>query len=490
MAAVIHHGGAGTVAAGLRAGKPTMVCPFFGDQFFWAQMMTNASVGPRPCPITDLTEDILHDSLVELRSARMRAHAERMAQRFEKEDGVAGGECLFTNLFTYITSSYACNTFTLTLKIAQNKQSTGLESFYRHLPVEDMVCDVSVFMPSSTRIARYYSEELRMKLCPEVARVVNQYLAQGDATRLQQLTESLHDYRFVDWGVIGPRNFHEGIVQGVSSAAHEITGALTGLFLSPVEDAKAGAENGGGVVGGIVGGLFGTARGIVDLVRRPIRGGVIMVDKISCGMANKRNCDAIGMGRDGQQSSIHNKPKPRLLREAWLDLKKSFHQGAASLGENSTTIQTTLEKLGIEETTDPQQMYKRLLINHTSLETKEEIVLAFNMARQAREAFSAISQGGDTIEKSEVALVVRQMSNSRSLTARQTEAVITQLDLSGEGHVNFAEFGAFYKNLQTLLSHRATVDHDDDEAVEQSNDSNGNEDENEEAEDDNTDDNV
>jgi hypothetical protein len=28
-------GGAGTVAAGLRAGKPTMVCPFFGDQFFW-----------------------------------------------------------------------------------------------------------------------------------------------------------------------------------------------------------------------------------------------------------------------------------------------------------------------------------------------------------------------------------------------------------------------------------------------------------------------
>lgn len=37
MAAVIHHGGAGTVAAGLRAAKPTMVCPFFGDQFFWVR---------------------------------------------------------------------------------------------------------------------------------------------------------------------------------------------------------------------------------------------------------------------------------------------------------------------------------------------------------------------------------------------------------------------------------------------------------------------
>lgn len=37
MAAVIHHGGAGTVAAGLKAGRPTLVCPFFGDQYFWGR---------------------------------------------------------------------------------------------------------------------------------------------------------------------------------------------------------------------------------------------------------------------------------------------------------------------------------------------------------------------------------------------------------------------------------------------------------------------
>lgn len=36
VAAVIHHGGAGTTAAGLRAGCPTCIVPFFGDQFFWA----------------------------------------------------------------------------------------------------------------------------------------------------------------------------------------------------------------------------------------------------------------------------------------------------------------------------------------------------------------------------------------------------------------------------------------------------------------------
>ena len=32
MAAVVHHGGAGTTSAGLRVGRPTVIVPFFGDQ--------------------------------------------------------------------------------------------------------------------------------------------------------------------------------------------------------------------------------------------------------------------------------------------------------------------------------------------------------------------------------------------------------------------------------------------------------------------------
>lgn len=41
VAAVVHHGGAGTCAAGLRAGKPTVIKPFFGDQFFWADRVVD-----------------------------------------------------------------------------------------------------------------------------------------------------------------------------------------------------------------------------------------------------------------------------------------------------------------------------------------------------------------------------------------------------------------------------------------------------------------
>ena len=59
MAAVVHHGGAGTTAAGLRAGKPTVVCPFFGDQPFWGARVAALGVGPKPIPQRLLTADTL-----------------------------------------------------------------------------------------------------------------------------------------------------------------------------------------------------------------------------------------------------------------------------------------------------------------------------------------------------------------------------------------------------------------------------------------------
>jgi UDP:flavonoid glycosyltransferase YjiC (YdhE family) len=42
---VVHHGGSGTTAAGLRAGKPTIIKPFFGDQRFWGEQVEKMKVG-------------------------------------------------------------------------------------------------------------------------------------------------------------------------------------------------------------------------------------------------------------------------------------------------------------------------------------------------------------------------------------------------------------------------------------------------------------
>ena len=71
VAAVVHHGGAGTTAAGLRYGKPTLVCPFFGDQFMWGEMVRRAGAGPPPCPIGKLTVESLAARFRELRSDSM-----------------------------------------------------------------------------------------------------------------------------------------------------------------------------------------------------------------------------------------------------------------------------------------------------------------------------------------------------------------------------------------------------------------------------------
>ena len=63
MAAVVHHGGAGTTAAGLRAGVPSILTPFFGDQPFWGQRVQALGVGPAPIPRPRLTIDRLAQAI-------------------------------------------------------------------------------------------------------------------------------------------------------------------------------------------------------------------------------------------------------------------------------------------------------------------------------------------------------------------------------------------------------------------------------------------
>jgi UDP:flavonoid glycosyltransferase YjiC (YdhE family) len=60
MTGVVHHGGAGTTAAGLRAGIPTVVKPFFGDQFFWGERLEEMGIG---LCVKDLTVDALANAM-------------------------------------------------------------------------------------------------------------------------------------------------------------------------------------------------------------------------------------------------------------------------------------------------------------------------------------------------------------------------------------------------------------------------------------------
>ena len=89
-AAVVHHGGAGTTAAGLRAGRPTVVCPFFGDQTFWGRRVHALGAGPAPIKQTDLTAAKLAAMIREATaSASVRQRAESLGEQIRAEDGVA-----------------------------------------------------------------------------------------------------------------------------------------------------------------------------------------------------------------------------------------------------------------------------------------------------------------------------------------------------------------------------------------------------------------
>jgi sterol 3beta-glucosyltransferase len=89
VAAVVHHGGAGTTAAGLRAGLPTLICPLAVDQPFWGRRLRALGCGPEPQPLKRLRADRFADGLRDLTanpSYRQRAGA--IADAIAGEDGL------------------------------------------------------------------------------------------------------------------------------------------------------------------------------------------------------------------------------------------------------------------------------------------------------------------------------------------------------------------------------------------------------------------
>ncbi|WP_329519051.1 glycosyltransferase [Spirillospora sp. NBC_01491] len=89
-AAVVHHGGAGTTAAGLRAGVPTIVTPFFGDQPYWGERVAALGAGPAPLPFGAMTVRRLAAKVRRtVASGEFAERAAGLGHRLREEDGVA-----------------------------------------------------------------------------------------------------------------------------------------------------------------------------------------------------------------------------------------------------------------------------------------------------------------------------------------------------------------------------------------------------------------
>ncbi|KAI5461862.1 hypothetical protein BGZ63DRAFT_356157 [Mariannaea sp. PMI_226] len=118
VSCVVHHGGAGTTAAGITAGRPTVVVPFFGDQLFWGAMVARAGAGPDPIPHKQLTADNLADAINFCLQPECLEHAKDLASKIAKERG----------------------------------SDMGAQSFHQYLDVDRLRCNLAPSRPAAWRI--------------------------------------------------------------------------------------------------------------------------------------------------------------------------------------------------------------------------------------------------------------------------------------------------------------------------------------------------
>lgn len=105
VAAVVHHGGAGTTAAGLGAGVPSVIIPFFGDQHFWGERAARLGVGPQPIPRKQLTADRLAQAIQQaVTDQPLRQRASELGSRIRAEDGIGNAVAVIDEIGNRIRS--------------------------------------------------------------------------------------------------------------------------------------------------------------------------------------------------------------------------------------------------------------------------------------------------------------------------------------------------------------------------------------------------
>ena len=194
VSAVIHHGGAGTTAIGLKCGKPTMIVPFFGDQPFWGAMVSKAGAGAqRTIPYKELSVDALAEGIQQCLTAEAKNNAEQIARSIADEgDG------------------------------AEN----AVHSFHRHLPLRgefSMRCTIF-----QDRVAVWILKNSRLRLSALAA----QMLVDKKKFRWQDLRLIRH----YDWNDFeGPG---EPLTGAGAALANTATGFVKGVGGVPVKWAK------------------------------------------------------------------------------------------------------------------------------------------------------------------------------------------------------------------------------------------------------------
>jgi UDP:flavonoid glycosyltransferase YjiC (YdhE family) len=97
---VVHYGGSGTSHSATRAGVPSVVVPFAGDQFFWADRLRRAGVAAGPVNGKDLRANDLARNIELAGSDGIRLRASETGERMMAEDGLAAAVLAIQKIMT------------------------------------------------------------------------------------------------------------------------------------------------------------------------------------------------------------------------------------------------------------------------------------------------------------------------------------------------------------------------------------------------------
>ncbi|KAI8962520.1 glycosyltransferase family 1 protein [Daldinia sp. FL1419] len=157
VSAVCHHGGAGTTAAGINAGKPTIVVPFFGDQPFWGAMVARAGAGPDPIPYKKLTAEALAKAIRKALMPETQQRARELGEKIREEKGT----------------------------------DVGAHSFHRHLDVDRLRCALA---PSRVAVWRLRRTQVHLSSLAAAVLVNNGYLRYSDLKLFRPNEYSTEDH--------------------------------------------------------------------------------------------------------------------------------------------------------------------------------------------------------------------------------------------------------------------------------------------------------
>ncbi|KAI9909569.1 hypothetical protein PsorP6_014822 [Peronosclerospora sorghi] len=336
VSAVMHHGGAGTTAAGLLAGKPTFIVPFFGDQPFWGRAVMDAGVGVEPCPISQLTTEKLKAAFEALESPEIRARASAMGDLMKQEDGA--GE--------------------------------AVRAFYRNLPLHLMQCDLDC-----GRAATMWSQKDKIRLCDECEFVVT--------SRPENSPTDIIEYNFVDYSPRGPENVLEGASAGVGALAHVFGSGVKDVVVKPALGYR---EE------GTKGAVIGLVKGLGGLIISPLVGTVVFADHLATGAYNNvvRNDDKTG------SLIVGNK---KLLNALGFKTR-NVHLGSMSEEEEVDTNNQLATQIAVELTPEERNKIEekfRMLMRKRKLNRQESFELAMSAPSSLATSTSSVDDNAISV---------------------------------------------------------------------------------------------